>query len=88
MVNDMRKAANGLSQVVVMEPRSFEELPQAILALRERKVVVLNMISFNPEQTQRAVDFVSGGTYAINGHSQWIGEQTFLFTPSCVQVSC
>ena len=84
---DMRKAANGLSQVVVMEPRSFEELPQAILALRERKVVVLNMISFNPEQTQRAVDFVSGGTYAINGHPQWIGEQTFLFTPSCVQVS-
>lgn len=83
----MIKAANGISQVVVMEPRSFEEMSQAIQALRERKVVVLNLIIFDPEQAQRAADFVAGGTYAIDGRSQWIGEQTFLFTPSCVQVS-
>ena len=84
----MIKAANAISQVVVMEPRSFEEMSQAIQALRERKVVVLNLIIFDPEQAQRAADFVAGGTYAIDGRSQWIGEQTFLFTPSCVQVSC
>ena len=84
----MIKAANGISQVVVMEPRSFDEMSQAIQALRERKVVVLNLTIFDPEQAQRAADFVAGGTYAIDGRSQWIGEQTFLFTPSCVQVSC
>lgn len=83
----MIKATNAISQVVVMEPRSFEEMSQAIQALRERKVVVLNLIIFDPEQAQRAADFVAGGTYAIDGRSQWIGEQTFLFTPSCVQVS-
>jgi cell division inhibitor SepF len=31
----MPGAANGLSQVMVMEPRSFEEMPQAIQALRD-----------------------------------------------------
>ena len=84
----MIKAANGISQVVVMEPRSFDEMSQAIQALLERKVVVLNLTIFDPEQAQRAADFVAGGTYAIDGRSQWIGEKTFLFTPSCVQVSC
>jgi len=29
--------------MLLMEPHSFEELSQAIQALRERKVVVLNM---------------------------------------------
>ena len=40
----------------------------------------------DPDQAQRAVDFVAGGTYAIDGHQERIGESIFLFTPSCVQV--
>jgi cell division inhibitor SepF len=83
----MPGATNGISEVVVMEPRTFEEMPQAIRALRERKSVVLNLTIMDPDQAQRAVDFVAGGTYAIDGHQERIGESIFLFTPSCVQVS-
>jgi cell division inhibitor SepF len=83
----MPGAMNGTSEVVVMEPRSFEEMPQAIQALRERKSVVLNLTIMDPDQAQRAVDFVAGGTYAIDGHQERIGESIFLFTPNCVQVS-
>lgn len=82
----MPGAANSMSEVVVMEPRSFEEMPQAIQALRERKSVVLNLTMMDPDQAQRAVDFVAGGTYAIDGHQERIGESIFLFTPSCVSV--
>jgi len=80
-------ANNGISEVVVMEPKSFEEMPQAIQALRERKSVVLNLTMMDPDQAQRAVDFIAGGTYALDGHQERIGESIFLFTPSCVQVS-
>ncbi|MEO0352843.1 MAG: cell division protein SepF [Cyanobacteria bacterium P01_A01_bin.15] len=83
----MPGAINGMSEVIVMEPRSFEEMPQAIQALRERKSVVLNLTIMDPDQAQRAVDFVAGGTYAMDGHQERIGESIFLFTPNCVQVS-
>ncbi|HEY9848258.1 MAG TPA: cell division protein SepF [Leptolyngbyaceae cyanobacterium] len=83
----MPGVANAFSEVVVMEPRTFEEMPQAIQALRERKSVVLNLTMMDPDQAQRAVDFIAGGTYAIDGHQERIGESIFLFTPSCVQVS-
>lgn len=83
----MPGTVNGLSEVAVIEPRSFEEMPQVIQALRERKSVVLNLTIMDPDQAQRAVDFVAGGTYAIDGHQERIGESIFLFTPSCVQVS-
>ena len=79
--------ANGNSEVVVIEPHSFEEMPQVIQALRERKSVVLNLNVMNPEEAQRAVDFVAGGTYAMDGHQERVGESIFLFTPSCVKVS-
>jgi cell division inhibitor SepF len=83
----MPGAANGTSQVILMEPRSFEEMPQAIQALRERKSVVLNLTMMDPDQAQRAVDFVAGGTYAMDGQQERIGDSIFLFAPACVQVT-
>lgn len=83
----MPGSANSMYEVVVMEPRSFEEMPQAIQALRERKSVVLNLTMMHPDEAQRAVDFVAGGTYAIDGHQERVGESIFLFTPICVQVT-
>jgi cell division inhibitor SepF len=83
----MPGVSNGISEVVVFEPRSFEEMPQVIQALRERRSVVLNLNVMDPDEAQRAVDFVAGGTYAIDGHQERIGESIFLFTPSCVQVT-
>jgi cell division inhibitor SepF len=79
--------AQGASEVVVIEPHAFEEMPKVIEILKERRSVVLNLNVMDPEEAQRAVDFVAGGTYAIDGHQERIGESIFLFTPNCVKVS-
>jgi cell division inhibitor SepF len=76
-----------VAEVLLMEPRSFDEMPRAIQALRERRTVILNLTMMEPEQAQRAVDFVAGGTYAIDGHQERVGESIFLFAPSCVSVT-
>jgi cell division inhibitor SepF len=78
---------HGVSEMILIEPRSFEEMPQVIDALRHRKSVILNMTLVRQEEAQRAVDFVAGGTYAIDGHYERIGDNIFLFTPNCVQVT-
>ncbi len=79
--------SKGASEVNLMEPRSFDEMPNAIQALRERKTVILNLTMMEPDQAQRAVDFVAGGTFAIDGHQERVGESIFLFAPSCVTVT-
>ena len=79
--------SNSSSEVSLMEPRSFDEMPQAIQALRERKTVIMNLTMMDPDQAQRAVDFIAGGTYAIDGHQERVGESIFLFAPSCVNVT-
>jgi cell division inhibitor SepF len=75
------------TEVMLMEPRSFDEMPRAIQALRERKTIILNLTMMEPDQAQRAVDFVAGGTFAIDGHQERVGESIFLFAPSCVTVT-
>jgi cell division inhibitor SepF len=79
--------ASTAAEVTLMEPRSFDEMPRAIQALRERKTVILNLTMMEPDQAQRAVDFVAGGTFAIDGHQERVGESIFLFAPSCVTVT-
>lgn len=78
---------NSVAEVVVVEPHSFDEMPQVIQTLRDRKSVVLNLNVMDPDEAQRAVDFVAGGTFAMDGHQERIGESIFLFTPNCVKVS-
>jgi cell division inhibitor SepF len=79
--------STAVAEVFLMEPRSFDEMPRAIQALRERKTVILNLTMMEPDQAQRAVDFVAGGTFAIDGHQERVGESIFLFAPSCVTVT-
>lgn len=83
----MPRLAGSQPEVVLMEPRSFEEIPQAVRALCDRKSVILNLGLMEPEQAQRAADYVAGGAYALDGHQERLGDHIFLFTPSFVQIS-
>jgi len=76
-----------MSEVVFMQPQNFDEMPRAIQALRERRTIILNLTRMDPEEAQRAVDFVSGGNFATDGSQERLGEGIFLFAPSCVKVT-
>lgn len=81
------RGLNNNAEVMVIEPESFDDMPKVIDALRDRKSVVLNLEKMDAEKAQRSVDFVAGGTYAMDGHYERVGDNIFLFTPSCVTVS-
>jgi cell division inhibitor SepF len=86
-VIDHPSAANSSSEVMVIEPRTFEESIEIVEHLRGRKSVLLNLHMLDAEQSQRIVDFLSGATHAIDGHQQRIGDGVFLFAPATVVIS-
>ncbi len=74
-------------EVMVMEPRSFEDAAQVAANLKDKKTVVLNLHLLDKEQSQRTIDFVCGAAHALNGKPQKVGELVFVFTPSNVTLS-
>jgi len=96
MPEDARKARKPLrvvdhptsqkTQVVVIEPRAFEEALEIIEHLRTKKSVILNLHLLDTAQSQRVVDFLSGATHAIDGNQQRIGDGVFIFTPNNVSI--
>lgn len=76
-----------MGEMVILKPQSFDEMATVVQFLRDRKSVILNLTLMDPSEAQRSVDFVAGGTYAIDGHQERVGDNIFLFTPNCVTVS-
>jgi cell division inhibitor SepF len=74
-------------EVMVIEPRSFEDAAQISVHLKDRKTVVLNLHLLDKEQSQRTIDFICGAAHALNGKPQKVGELVFVFTPSNVTLS-
>lgn len=76
-----------MMEVILMQPRSFAEIPDAVIALRERKAVILNLNLMEGDEAQRCADYVAGGAFAIDGHQRQLGDSVFLFTPNFVHIS-
>lgn len=69
------------SEVVILEPQSFSEIPSVVQILRNNQVVVLNLVKMNSEEAQRSVDFIAGGAYMCQGYLEKIDVNIFLCTP-------
>lgn len=80
-------AGYGMPEVVVITPGHFEDAQEAVLAVRDQKVVVLQASRLDPELAQRAIDFVAGGVSALDGKAERLDATTFLFAPALVNLS-
>ena len=81
------QAKAGAHEVVVIEPKAYNESITIVEALKERKTVILNLQLLDREQSQRIVDFLCGCTHALDGSQRKIGDNVFIFTPSNINIS-
>ncbi|MGN0032069.1 MAG: cell division protein SepF [Candidatus Gastranaerophilaceae bacterium] len=80
-------ANRGGNEVVVIEPRSFDDAATIVQHLKDRKIVMLNLHLLDKEQSQRTIDFVCGASQALNGNPKKVGDLVFVFAPSNVTLS-
>lgn len=74
-------------KVVVIEPRSFDDVQQVANCLKEKKPVVINFENTDAEDAKRIIDFISGTTYALAGDIKKVGRNVFLCVPNNVNVA-
>ena len=74
-------------EVLVCEPRSYDDSVDIVKQLKERKTIILNLHLLDREQSLRIVDFLCGATHALNGNQQKIGDTVFIFTPNNVSLT-
>jgi FtsZ-interacting cell division protein YlmF len=72
--------------IQLAEPRDFDEMPNTVKTIRDGTAVILNLTMMEPDQAQRAVDWVAGATFYADGHQERVGESIFLFSPAAFNI--
>ncbi len=63
-------------------PKCFREAATSVNSLQQGHVVVVNVSGIPElEDQQRAVDFVAGACYALEGQQDVLADSIFIFSP-------
>ncbi len=65
--------------IVLVEPRSYEESVEIVNHLKQRKSVIVNLQQLDGDTSTRVLDFISGATYAMDGTQERVGNGVFIF---------
>lgn len=74
-------------KVLVVEPRSFDEVQTIVDQLKSRRPVILNLESLDKDLASRILNFLNGAVYALGGETQKVATGIFFFAPTGVDVS-
>ena len=74
-------------ELKVVRPEKFQNVTQIADHLLNRRTVVLNLEATNKETSKRIIDFLSGVAYSINGQLKKVANNTYVITPSNIDVS-
>ncbi len=73
-------------RIATFSIRSVDECKNVIRTLLEKKSVLLSLEEMDSVQAQRAVDTMSGATFAIGAKMNRASERSWLLTPSTVEI--
>lgn len=74
-------------KVLVVEPRSFEEVQTIVDQMRARRPVILNLESLDKDLAQKILNFLNGAIYALGGETQRVAQGIFFFAPQGTDIS-
>lgn len=77
---------SGMGNVVITEPKSFDDVRVIIDGLRRRQAIIIDFSKISDKDSQRILDLLSGAIYALGGAQQRINDHMFLFTPEGVMI--
>lgn len=75
------------NNVILTEPLVFADSKDIVDDIKKNKVVIINLSKLDIETSDRLLDFISGGIYALNARLKMIGEDIYLCVPNGVEVT-
>ncbi len=79
--------SNSRHQTVIFHLRRFEDCRDVILALLDRKSVLLNLDPLDEATAQRVIDAMGGAAFALGALISKASEKNYLITPNNVSVA-
>ncbi|MDK2918305.1 MAG: cell division inhibitor SepF [Candidatus Petromonas sp.] len=74
-------------KVVIYEPKNFEEAPEIVDNIKNRKPVIINLENLEQDLAKKIFDFLNGAVYALDGQIQKVSKGIFILAPNNIDIS-
>lgn len=78
---------NFKAEIINLELTEYAKTGEACSYIKAQKPIVLNVRALNEEESQRAIDYLTGAVHALNGTINKVAEGIFIFAPNHVEVN-
>jgi cell division inhibitor SepF len=78
---------NAQMNVVLYQPRSFEETTAIVDTLKSKRPVIMNILDLDKDLARKIFDFCSGALYALDGHINLVSKGIYVLAPPNVDVT-
>lgn len=68
-------------------PKKFEDVQNILQKLKSKESVIINLTQLPDDLSQRMLDFVCGGVFALDGTVRLIDECEYILIPKGVKIS-
>lgn len=74
------------ARLILVKAKKFSEVKRIAENLKQSRSVIINFEDMEKAEAQRTIDFMSGTTFAQDGHIQKISHCTFIFAVGSVDL--
>ncbi|MCK8823700.1 cell division protein SepF [Fuchsiella alkaliacetigena] len=74
-------------ELFVVKPNKFEDAATIADKLKEQQPVILDLQETDVPLAAKIIDFISGASYALDGHREKLSDKIFLFTPQNLKIN-
>ena len=74
-------------ELFVVKPDQFEDAATIVDKLKEQQPVILDLQETEMPLAAKIIDFISGASYALDGHREKLSDRIFLFTPQNLEIN-
>jgi len=82
-----RRGPSGDDHIVLRRPKTLDDAQSCAEWLKDQRTVVVNLSVLDQHLARRALDFLGGVVFAINGQMEEAGEGIYVLTPSSMRVA-
>ncbi|MHC1750458.1 MAG: cell division protein SepF [Cellulosilyticaceae bacterium] len=78
---------NGKMEILNFTMTTYDMTGEICSYIKAKKPVIVNMQKLDKGEVQRAVDYLTGACYALNGSVERVADNIFIFAPEHIHIS-
>ena len=79
--------SGSVPKVALKKPQEFQDIMDIVDSVKQKRIVIMNVVDVEPRLAQRMIDYIVGACYALGASFEEISKSIYIIAPDGVEVT-